>query len=651
MKKRTTIKFAGDFETTVYEGQEYTEVWASGLCEFGTENVLIFHSIGETFDYLKSLKAHCLVYYHNLKFDGTFWLSYLMDVLKMQQAYVFKPDSDFEGYFLPEKEMKNNTFSYSISDRGQWYYITIKVNNHFIEIRDSLKLLPFSLAAIGKSFKTKHQKLEMVYEGFRYAGCEITPEERKYLENDVLVLKEALEIMYAEGHDRLTIASCCYAEFKNITGFWKFKDLYPDLTKLEFKDHNKFDAVNADQYIRRSYRGGWCYLVPEKAHKVTGPGFTLDVNSLYPSMMHSMSGNKFPVRYPTFWKGNFIPDRAKENYFFVRFKTRFYLKEGYLPFVQIKGSWNYKSTECLKTSDVWDPETKKYYKDYYDLDGNVKNAIVTLTMTCIDFKLFMEHYNVEDFEILDGCWFRTMTGIFDEYIDKYAAIKKTATGSRRSIAKLFLNSLYGRTAANTDSSFKFAYLDENDAVNFYPVDEFNKKAGYIPVGSAITSYARNFTIRAAQANYYGPDQPGFVYSDTDSVHICGMDPKDIKGIELDPAEFCKWKAETYWDHAYFVRAKTYIEHVTHEDGQPVPPWYNVKCAGMPDKCKDLFIKSMTGYEIQPGDEYDDEEREFIEKRLDITDFDVGLRVKGKLLPKRIKGGTILVNSYFEMRKI
>ena len=40
----------GDFETTVYQGQVNTEVWASALVEFNTEDVKIFHSIGETFD-------------------------------------------------------------------------------------------------------------------------------------------------------------------------------------------------------------------------------------------------------------------------------------------------------------------------------------------------------------------------------------------------------------------------------------------------------------------------------------------------------------------------------------------------------------------------------------------------------------------------
>ena len=73
MKVRKFRYFMGDFETTVYAGQVNTEVWASAVVELGTEDVQIFHSIGETFDYLKSLDSDIVIYYHNLKFDGSFW--------------------------------------------------------------------------------------------------------------------------------------------------------------------------------------------------------------------------------------------------------------------------------------------------------------------------------------------------------------------------------------------------------------------------------------------------------------------------------------------------------------------------------------------------------------------------------------------------
>ena len=167
-----------DFETTVYKGQVNTEVWASASVELFTEDVKIFHSIEEQFDYFKSLETNICAYYHNLKFDGAFWLSYLLVDLGFKQAYTPLNEQETEVEWLKEKEMPNNSFKYSISDKGQWYTIIIKVNNHFIEIRDSLKLLPFSVKRIGQSFGTKHKKLDMEYTGFRYAGCNITEKEK-----------------------------------------------------------------------------------------------------------------------------------------------------------------------------------------------------------------------------------------------------------------------------------------------------------------------------------------------------------------------------------------------------------------------------------------------------------------------------------------
>lgn len=639
-----------DFETTVYKGQVNTEVWASASVELFTDQVNIFHSIDEQFEYFKNLNTNICCYYHNLKFDGSFWLSYLLLDLQYKQAYEALNEEETEVTWLKEKEMPNNSFKYSISDKGQWYSITIKTNNHFIEIRDSLKLLPFSVKRIGQSFNTKHKKLDMEYTGFRYAGCEITDSEKEYIANDVLVVKEALEIMFTEGHNRLTIGSCCLAEYKKIMGKEDYAMYFPSLTDIQLDDKvHKY--TNADAWIRRSYKGGWCYLVKGKENQVKTKGTTADVNSLYPSMMSSESGNRYPVGKPCFWSGDFIPEQAlrPNMYYFVRIKTRFYIKPGYLPFIQIKGNFLYKGTEALMSSDVYDKKTDKYYDKYYDSSGNLCNTRVELTLTMTDFILMKEHYDLVDFEIIDGCYFYTAIGIFDEYMEKYKKIKLESKGAMRELAKLFLNNLYGKMASSQDSSFKVAFIKENKAVGFISVPASDKEAGYIAVGSAITSYARNFTIRSAQKNYHGVDQPGFIYADTDSIH-CDLPPEEIVGIKVHDRNFCCWKLESCWDTAIFTRQKTYIEHVTHEDLQPIDtPYYNVKCAGMPQKCKDLFIKSLTGYTPKEEDDFTDEELQFIQQKRELTDFKVGLKVPGKLMPKRIRGGILLVDTTYEMR--
>lgn len=643
--------FVGDFETTVYEGQTSTEVWASALVELYTDDVVIFHSIDETFDFMTTLDSNIIVYYHNLKFDGAFWLDFFLRVLNYKQAYTEEGD-DFTSIDWIKKvnNIPNNTIQYLISETGQFYSIKVKVKNHIIEIRDSLKLIPFSVKEIGKSFDTQHKKLNIEYVGKRYAGCEITEEEKKYIANDVLVVKEALEIMFNEGHDKLTIGACCLSEFRQDYPSqypeMAFRTYFPDISKIKL-DKEKFGSDNADAYVRKAYRGGWCYVAPRFQSKVLDEGFTLDVNSLYPSMMHGSSNNMFPVRLPTFWEGE-IPeflleerDRWHSYYFFVRVKVIFRIKPDHLPFIQVKNSFMYQRNTSLTTSNYIDKEGKEHL--FFEKDGKIIRCSLTLTLTQTDYFLFLKHYNIESIEYLDGCYFNAdhASMLFDKYIDKYKKIKMNSTGGRRTLAKLYLNNLYGKLATSDNSSFKVGFVDEEtQCVKFFTVPQFKKQTIYIPIGAAITSYARNFTITAAQANY-----ERFVYADTDSIHCVG-NPEDAKGVTLDNSEFSCWKLEGIWDIGYFTRQKTYIEHiVNHGD-----PYYDVKCAGMPDRCKNLFIRSLTGDLAKEGEDLTDEQREFLSVKRELKDFDIGLKIPGKLKPKRITGGIILTEEEYTMRE-
>ena len=640
--------YSADFETTVYEGQDHTEVWASALVSLDSNEPLVFHSIGETLDYLKKQNEDAILYYHNLKFDGNFWLSYLITELGFKQGY--EQISETEIQWKKKKQLDNNEVIYSISSMGQWYSIDFKYRGHFYTLKDSLKLLPFSLKKIGKDFNTEHKKLDMEYEGYRYAGCEITPEEEQYIKNDVLVLKEALNIMFAEGHNKLTIGACCLSEYKKIIGKEDWNIFFPKLHEIEI-DQTQYGASNADEYIRKSYRGGWCYLVDGYTGQTFKEGTTADVNSLYPSMMSSESGNYYPIGKPLFWKGSTIPVQAlKANrYYFIRIRTRFYLKKDKLPFVQIKHNIRYKSTEMLKTSDVYDKRTNKYYRTYKDIQGIEHDTKVELTLTMTDYKLLKEHYELEDLEILDGCWFYAEKGIFDDYINIYRKIKMESKGAKRTIAKLFLNDLYGKLATSPISSFKFAYEREDESLGYKVIVEENKEPIYIACGSAITSYSRNFTITAAQQNYHGKGKRGFIYADTDSIH-CNLKPNEIQGIRVSDNAFCAWKLESCWDIAKFIRQKTYVEHVTHEDLKPIEhPYYNIKCAGMPDSCKDLLLISMG--EQEPTEKQKQKYKDFIEVKRTLDDFNIGLTIPSKLVPKTIKGGVILTETDYTLRNI
>lgn len=618
-KKQQINYWACDFETTVWgkeveeekgKKQDTTEVWAAADVRLydETETVTISHSIRDFLDRFLKMPGTNILYFHNLSFDGSFIIDFIL-----REGYNFTNCKD--------KDMLSYQFKTSISSMGDWYIIKIKRGKTLLEIRNSLKLMPKALKAIGKSFKTKHQKLDMQYTGYRYAYCKITDEEKEYIKNDVLVLKEALEKMFDEGHDKLTIGSCCLTEFKSRYSKSDYNRLFPDLRDQPL-DESYTGVWNQWDYIHKAYHGGWCYVNPVYAHRIVTLGKVYDVNSLYPSMMHSISGNRYPYGYGNYHTGK--PDDkllADENKFiYLRVKCRFKLKDKCFPWIHIRGNAYYKGNENLYTSDV--RKDGKYYRYYYDLDGNICDTKHELTFTCIDWILFNETYEIYDLEYLDYLEFWATTGFFDEYINHYFNIKKNETGFLRELAKLFLNNLYGKFAMSDDSSYKEPYLGEDDIVHFKIIEEHEKQVGYIAIGAAIPSYALNFTIRHAMANF-----DRFCYGDTDSMHIQGEEPAEM--VIEHPRNLCCWKSEYDFDIAYYERQKTYGEHVIRQDGKDCEPFLLLKAAGMNKTAKQRFL---------------DEGRP-------ITDLKEGLEMEEcNLKATRVRGGILLQEKTFNIRK-
>lgn len=654
-RKYETKLYVGDFETTVYEGQKDTLVWAFALCEIESLNCIVGNSIDMMFDILYSrIRGHIKLYFHNLKFDGSFIITYLLNE-GYTQAFTKDENGRITG-FKKDKELKNKEFKYSISAMGLWYSITIKINKFcFIQIYDSLKLLPFSVEVMAKQFGLDIAKGSIQYNKFRVPGQPLDKEETEYVKGDVLIVAKVLKFMFEQGHNKLTIGSCCMNEFKLMIkgNLQQYSNLFPNLYKIEIDE--KYGSKTAGDYIKKSYRGGWTYVVPEKKGVVLKNGLTCDVNSLYPSMMESESGNAYPLYEPLFGSGfptKEIVDLCKAGhaYFFIRFKCKFKIKKGYLPFIQIRNSFLYKANEHLTTSN-WIDIYGNEHNTITLKDGTVEEVKPELTMTWTDYFLFQEHYDIIEPEYLDYCWFFAQDGIFDCYIHKYKELKIHAPNKAiRTLAKLFSNNLYGKLAANDDSSFKVVDLDETGAIIYHTIERHDKTPGYIACGSAITSYARNFTIRAAQANFYGGDKPGFAYADTDSLHCDGLSEDELVNIPIDDVEYSHFKIESKWSEGIFARQKTYVEHMIEEDGETCDK-YLIKCAGMGRDSKKLVEGALLGKTSEDAPKLNQRYKDWLDahKGFTLKDYAVGLVVPGTLKPKRINGGTVLVDSDFHMK--
>ena len=382
----------------------------------------------------------------------------------------------------------------------------------------------------------------------------------------------------------MTTASNSLNDYKSLISKSRFKRLFP---KLNFE---------IDEDIRKAYKGGFTYLNPIYKEVDVNEGVVLDVNSLYPSVMYE---KPLPFGEPYFYEGEYTEDKIYPLYIQM-ITCSFEIKENKIPTIQIKNS--------------------KYVDNEYLLSSN--NEIVTLTLTNIDLKLFLEHYNVYELEYVCGWKFKCLTGMFKDYIDKWIKRKNeaTITGNKgqRTLAKLMLNSLYGKFATSQKTRSKYPYMSDEQIIKYKLTEEGRKDGIYIPIGCFITAYAREKTIRTSQAikeysiNKYNNDF--YIYSDTDSIHTL-LPIEELKQFcEIDDVELGKWKHESSFTKARFVRQKCYIEMI---EGS-----MKITCAGLPKSCYDF---------------------------VEWEKFKEGFKCGGKLTFKHIKGGVKLVETDFTIK--
>ena len=146
-------KFTADFETATWLEDE-TFVWAWATCEIGNEeNLKIGNNIDDFIEYCKNEK-NSTFYFHNLKFDGEFIIYWAL-------THNFK-------HVEKKEDIEANTFTTLISDMGQFYQITLYFSKgnkkvHKVTFIDSLKIIPFSVDQIAKSFNLEISKLKIDY--------------------------------------------------------------------------------------------------------------------------------------------------------------------------------------------------------------------------------------------------------------------------------------------------------------------------------------------------------------------------------------------------------------------------------------------------------------------------------------------------------
>ena len=556
--------YTADFETTT--DLDDCRVWAAATCEIGNfDNIEHGTDVPWFIDWCRN-HGSCNVYFHNLAFDGSF----IMDWLE-RNGWEWVDD---------RSKIDNHTYTTVISDANQVYCIDLWFTKSLnVKIMDSLKIVPLSVAQMAKAYNLPILKGSIDYTAPRPVGHVLTEEEIAYIDNDVVIAAMVMDKFLTEGLNKMTAGSNALANYKDMNGGRKgFRKWFTYLDQEE------------DAFIRKAYRGGFTWVNPKYQGRKLGKGIVFDVNSLYPSVMNSCAGERLPYGKPIWFDGKPKPSETFDLWV-AEITCSFRVREDHIPCIQLKGNFRFKQTEYLERSD----------------------GDVTFTVTSVDWELIKQQYYVYNLRWHGGYQFKSASFLFKSYIDKWITIKNNATvegnPGMRQIAKLMLNSLYGKFATRT-TVYSRRPMIVNDVLRYVDLPPEERDPVYLPVGVFVTAWARYKTITSAQSVY-----DRFIYADTDSIHLIGTEVPDC--IDVDDVRLGAWKHESTFWQAKFLRAKCYMEY---EEGEEKP---TVHVAGMPSVCHQY---------------------------VDIDNFDFGSEYYGKLYTHRVKGGIVLVPDKIQIRE-
>lgn len=375
------------------------------------------------------------------------------------------------------------------------------------EFRDSYFILPSSLKRLTIDFDVEHKKLDFD----DYNNPKVTEKMKEYLKHDNIGLYEVLEKQFEIIRSRnlskipISTASLSLLDYKT-----NEKDNYKMIKNIDDPD------------LRSGYMGGRCEIFKTyfKSENITLKCY--DVNSLYPAVMRA---NKFPIgEY-------YVSEFPKEKEYIAKISW-FCPKDITIPLLAVREDNKLMFVTGFGKGIYSRPEIEK-----------AKELGYTINYEYV--------YN-----------FKESAFIFTNFIDYWFDIKTNSAGAKKYIAKLMLNSLYGKFGQkrltqqyiiNPDKAWKRKNFDSYDFLDYGDLEIFrkDKKANHkwvnLPIIIYITSLAR---LRLY--NYF--EKAGFDkiwYCDTDSIFTT-----------TDLSNYCSQelgyiKLEQEYKECYFIQPKVY----------------------------------------------------------------------------------------------
>lgn len=426
-------------------------------------------------------------------------------------------------------------------DSNEIISIDLKRDKSKIYLRDSCLILPGGLRQLSKDFKVGEKKYFpysfMKVENLNYVG--ITPDIKyygdipigeynklkydnwnfkvellKYLENDVKILYDIINQYSKEIYDQYNINITSCTTLASLSNKIYFTNYYSQNFNIR-----KINGKLAD-FIRESYKGGAVNFYEE----IFQDGYLLDINSSYPKAMLDF----LPIGI-----GKYTDQKDLSKIFgFVEAEITTFLEKR-----SIVGITNDKGELIFPVGTFkgvyFSEEVKELQK--YDPNSQIK--------------------------IIQGVKFDRSDKIFNEFITVLYEKKSKSTGIQKLIAKLLLNSLYGKFGMNEivtetvicsteelekldqTKNIKWVInLDNNmhivtynkfmDILSYKQNEQLNLNKRYkhqsnIAIASAITAIGR-IQLNLLMQNY----GLKIYYHDTDSIICDKLPPNELINNEI-----------------------------------------------------------------------------------------------------------------------
>ena len=535
-----------------------TDICFGCLCNIKTDKLFVINSVDDIIGTIMSNKIRN-IYIQDFSYVASYLYYYLIsNNIKYNDSNKF----NFDG------RMAYTAFS---SEGGAMYYIKLffKDGQQFCcEFKSSRNKSMSLLRDLQTSFN-----IDIDYEindddnTLQLSSCDDLSED--IMENTcarAVALAHVMKKLLSSGNTKLTIGSDAMRQWQKLDGMH-----FPSMPRIDDELDSKF---------RLAYRGGFTWLNDVFKNKEIGHGFVMDVNSLYPFVMRS-----FPLPCGEPHHTYEVPSNTLYIAHVIIYSAT--LKEGGIPCIS-----NMNRCDGSKGSVI-----SNEYLEYID------NMEVWLTN--FDLELVMINYDVEVTPI-EYYYFDKVEGCFDNFIDTNYEIKKTSRGAKRQIAKLNLDSLYGRFGIKI-GRHKTIPIIEDGVLKFVNSEVLKDNTiRYLPMAIFITSIARYLIIRTALEII-----DRVVYIDTDGIHIVGDDIPDVFDIGKELGE---WKIEAEFNRAKYIGLKTYIHDEVN--GETV-----VKMSGAPEE---------------------------VRKNINWDNFKTGTTVPGKIMMRSIPGGYIRYKTKYKI---